>query len=118
MAIFLRGASSPTSVGTFQDDATAMNGLNGNTTSNGSHSHSSPYLVHKSTANAEFAQFGSHSGPSSNKRVLSFMNNLWIPGYTKHTYTSSSGNHSHTLNLNGDTETRPKNMSVNYIIKY
>ena len=75
------------------------------------YSHSSPYLVHKSTANAEFAQFGSHSGPSSNKRVLSFMNNLWIPGYTKHTYTSSSGNHSHTLNLNGDTETDFKNMT-------
>ena len=119
---FIRGAQTTQSandVGVFQDDATAVNGLNGNTTSNGSHSHSSPYLVHKSTANAEFAQFGSHSGPSSNKRVLSFMNNLWFLGTQNihiHHHREISGNH--TLNLNGDTETRPKNMSVNYIIKY
>lgn len=98
---FVRGASTTqlaTSVGVFQSDATAVNGLRGTTTSNGAHSHTaSLYRGHGGTGG--FVD-GNEGGVQSVKSV------------------NASGNHSHTLNLNGDTETRPKNMSVNYIIKY
>jgi len=117
---FLRGSSDLNSVGVFQSDATAVNGLRGNTTSNGSHNHYSPYLVTAYQINSMYAQFGTHSGSVSSgiKYPVGFSKYEWNSGGTKYAYTSTSGNHSHNLNLNGDPETRPKNMSVNYIIKY
>jgi hypothetical protein len=38
------------------------------------------------------------------------------PGYSYGRYIGYAGNHSHTI-TGGDSETRPVNISVNYIIK-
>ena len=111
---FVRGAQttqSATSVGVFQSDATAVNGLNGNTSNNGAHNHKSGIPM---AGTYDASLYGKTSSNMTKLAPYGVGNYPVINQY----YTSTSGNHSHNLNLNGDPETRPKNMSVNYIIKY
>ena len=101
---FLRGSSDLNSVGTFQSDATAVNGLSASSSSAGEHSHRVGLDMYGSgnLSNA-IAYAGSTSGRDES--------------YSSHVM-ESSGNHTHSISLSGDAETRPMNMSVNYIIKY
>jgi microcystin-dependent protein len=112
---FLRGASATSAFGTFQADATALNGMSASSSKNGEHSHYSPYAV-RADVNSNFTLFGKTGSSTPGTQAHA----AWSGNQSdnKYAYTSKSGNHTHTITLEGDTETRPKNMSVNYIIKY
>jgi microcystin-dependent protein len=100
---FLRGARSLTSVGEYQSDATAVNGLRASSSTNGSHSHKVP--------------LDSYGSGNVSDAISDYKGNT--RGYNEGYFNlESSGAHSHTIQLSGDSETRPMNMSVNYIIKY
>ena len=77
--------------------APSANAFTTNTT--GDHNHKVP---HTPIGNNAYAIAGSHYG-------------LWT---TKHTTTSTEGQHTHTVTAGGDQETRPVNLYVNYIIRY
>ena len=100
------------SLGVFQDDATAPNGLvnaassiSGSAVSDGVHTHAR----------------GNSSRAANNGTTYT------VPGEEASTgqlYTGSSGAHTHTLSgtaaaqgITGDSETRPRTAPVNYIIK-
>ncbi len=93
--MFLRGG---TNSGTFQDDATAVNGLYMNST--GSHSHGFSY---------DSVRYNGRDAGSMNTGAAG----------RSHAYTGitdSAGNHVHTM-YSSDTETRPINMSVVWIMR-
>lgn len=94
---FLRGASATNVLGTRQTDAIKSHTHTGTTSSNGAHTHS----VNISTDNGSSRALG---GGGSGGNFA----------------TSSSGAHTHTFTTDatGDTETRPRNIAVNWIIKY
>ena len=109
---FLRGASSPTSVGTFQSDATAVNGLSQYTTRNGAHKHANGDRVHENDKDRY------HYGTTYlGSNVRAHINTSDSTGTRYLAWTSRSDTHNHSISST-DEETRPKNMSVNYIIKY
>lgn len=92
-------------VGSYQGEATKLPSTNftGSTSTNGAHTHT-----------YKFDAFEHRAGTgNSNDNVFDNDNNT-------NATTSSAGNHSHTVTITGggDQETRPKNASVNYIIKY
>ena len=116
--LFLRGAGTPSgqstvTVGGHQAQATAKNGLSnssssvaasGSTSTDGSHSHTTPGGVQGGSGGFTKADTASQGGPSTN----------------------SAGSHSHTVSVSGtaaaqtitgDPETRPMNRGVTYIIK-
>lgn len=94
--MFLRGASEDRKVGSFEKDSTRLpdNAFTGVSASNGAH-------THPNGAN--------HSGDKV------------MPGEYAHMSTGTnipaSGGHSHAITVNGggDSETRPKNIAVNFL---
>jgi hypothetical protein len=110
---FLRGASAPSAFGTFQADATAPNGMNASSSTNGEHRHNSGNRIHPN--DRDRYSFG-HDYIGANSRGHIMTSGSFGERYAS--LTSKAPNHSHTITLSGDTETRPKNMSVNYIIKH
>lgn len=84
----------------YQEDTTRRPRTNFTTDSQGAHTHS-----------------GATSSPSNNFGTYAAGVNNHITGYTGTTTTGSNGGHTHTVTGGGDTETRPKNYSVNYYIK-
>lgn len=105
--VFVRGAGSQTisgetytaTLGASQNDATAVNGLT--VTAVGDHAHT--------TTNSGTAG-GAYTNPA--QRLT------WTSDATfQNTYTTSSAG-AHTHALTGDTETRPANVAMNYIIRY
>jgi hypothetical protein len=93
--VFLRGAGSQTNgktysttVGTFQTDTTAVNGLHDT-----GHSHTDRWLVNGS------------GGVLGYSGISGTLGNGFLSGVS-------------TANLSGDTETRPANLAVTYCIKY
>lgn len=108
--IFLRSSGqalnqTAVSVGGHQEQATAKNGISATAASSGSHSHSL----------ARFTNWG--NGTSGNTWGAGWSQdnggNLGINSYA----TDSQGSHAHTISLTGDSETRPINKGVMYIIK-
>ena len=105
--VFVRGAGSQTisgetytaTLGASQRDATAVNGLT--VTAVGDHAHT--------TTNSGTAG-GAYTNPAL--RLTWTTDSTFINTYT----TSSAGAHTHALT--GDTETRPANVAMNYIIRY
>jgi microcystin-dependent protein len=105
--VFVRGAGSQTigaetytaTLGAPQNDATAVNGLT--VTAVGDHAHN--------TTNSGTAG-GAYTNPAL--RLTWTSDSSFINTYT----TSANGAHTHALT--GDTETRPANIALNYIIKY
>jgi hypothetical protein len=93
--------TSTTAIATLQDQAFLSHGHTGSTSSDGSHSHSySDYYV--STQSKGYA--------GSNDYTMQ-----WISGQGYQTNsTNGAGSHSHTLtiNNNGGSETRPKNLNL------
>lgn len=85
-------------VGQTQVDATAPNGLGTNTT--GNHTHTQQIDASTGTNTALLGESTRASTPAD---------------YTI-SNISSAGNHSHTI-TSSDTETRPANIAINYIIK-
>jgi hypothetical protein len=85
-------------VGDNQSDATAVNGLT--VPSGGGHNHSMYYRTGYSSSGTREANirgnFGGAQGPAN----------------------SMASNGSHTHSLNGDLETRPRNVAVKYFIRY
>ena len=113
-AMFLRGAGSgngkvgPAVMGAQMDTFKShIHGVNINTTSNGSHSHTTTFY------NDDYNNSG--NGTPNGTGLIRDGGN----GYPLSTSTSAS--HSHNVNGNteytGDTETRPINWGVNWIIK-
>ncbi|MGB5989536.1 MAG: tail fiber protein, partial [Marinifilaceae bacterium] len=104
--VFLRGLDSGRGLDTgrtlrsFQDDALKAHNHSGTTSINGDHTHSTGSSDFHGSIDGTTSQSGSRARQS---------------GYT----TGTAGDHSHSLNINntGGSETRPKNVSVNYIIK-
>ena len=108
-----RGVDSGRALGSWQDDATAKNGLSVNTgggtkytNTTGNHRHS--YTDYWNATNGHGARIDlGTSAPSSSSRS-----------------TAYAGNHSHSVNINhshsisGDAETRPKNVAVKFYIRY
>jgi hypothetical protein len=110
--MFLRGAGSGNgkvgpAVKNVQQDSfkTHSHGVNINTNADGAHSHTTTFY------NDDYNNAGSSTGTGLIKDGGN--------GYTRP--TSTEPNHSHNVNGNsastGDTETRPINYGVNYIIK-
>ncbi len=108
-----RGVDPNRIIGSWQDDASARPGTafnaTGNTNTTGAHTHG----MSSGTKDNWFAYSGSPDWPRA-----------WGgEGSDRyHGQTASSGDHNHSINLTvnggGDAETRPRNISVNYIIKY
>ena len=103
--IFVRGAGSQTigaetysaTLGTRQNDATAVNGLT--TLSAGAHVHDIQFWDSGGTPPARVWGGGTGAVIRTDTNAI-----------------QSAGAHTHTLT--GDTETRPANIALNYIIKY
>lgn len=92
------GGDSGDSVGSVQDEATAPNGLGGTTDTEPAHSHNTQGLSNR----------GFVAGPSV--IASSTFDTVYQSG--------TAGDHDHSLNVtSSDSETRPINASVNYIIK-
>ncbi|MCP4129740.1 MAG: hypothetical protein GY754_01870 [bacterium] len=115
---FLRGGAVS---GELEEDATAVNGLGAD--SGGSHAHSiTEYyqipLHGTSTYNPGSGDEGSSGGttttPSGNQSGLAYTN-IGDQGLYYTMTTNTTGSHSHSLT--GDTETRPSNMSVVWIMR-
>lgn len=116
--IFLRSSGQASgqaavSVGGHQGHATAPNGLSVQNTdlthshtinSAGSHSHTTPGGVQGGSGGFTKADTASQGGPSTNSA-----------GDHSHSMNNALGNHNH--GLTGDSETRPINKGVLYIIK-
>ena len=104
-------------LGTIQADATAVNGLGGNTNTAGNHSH---YTVTDSSGDSSA---GSWSGGSYLAQRGSTGDSYYrLKGVntapTSLGKTSTAGNHSHTLSITStESETRPTNLGVNLFIK-
>ena len=120
-SVFLRGVGSPfagdpVTLGGFQVHKTAKNALSNSTSGNtgtvggsdGSHSHTGiPLNIPSSAGYAGFSGYATSGGVQNNGTTGS---------------TSSTHGHGFTLTagaqtITGDTETRPHNVGVNYIIK-
>jgi len=108
--LFLRGLNSGRSgdwsdpigrsIGDLQDDTTKMPRNNSFTTdSPGNHNHGNVLYHYTTTNNGGTGQRDIH------------WNVRETPG-------TNAGDHSHTITGGGDTETRPKNICINWIIKY
>ena len=108
---FLRGSSDLNSVGIFQSDATAVNGLSATSGQAGAHNHKSGIPM---AGTYDSSIYGKTS--SSITKLAPNKIGYYNPIFQYN--TSTDGAHAHSISLSGDTETRPKNMSVNYIIKY
>lgn len=86
-------------LGDNQDQATAKNGLGGSANTAGNHRHQT-----SSAANANDLNPGGY---------IAYTDDY----YTGTKYTSYAGDHTHTLTLTGDAETRMKNTCVNFYVK-
>ena len=108
------GGLSGDNVGTVQADATAQpkgTAFNGTTSSNGSHSHSYNdviFMEHTGTTQAYNNEIGSSGSDNDNE------------SHERARTTGTEPNHNHTVSVSsgGDSETRPENVTVFYIIKY
>ena len=112
---FLRGASPGTrEVGTSQEDATAANGLT--VTGNGAHYHTGRTGTEVDIDGLAAGGTGvGYWHPSLSGNLGSGSSNGLASGTHKHDFTTSTDGHSH--GISGDTETRPANKGVNYLIK-
>lgn len=119
--IFVRGAGTQTigaetysaTLGTSQNDATAANGLA--TDAAGSHNHGGS--TGSNTVNCRTAVTGGATPVNGYATVNAGIFNTPQLYGSDHTHSiSTDGSHTHTLT--GDTETRPANLAMNYIIKY
>jgi microcystin-dependent protein len=103
-----RGVDANRVLGSAQGSATAKpnNPFTGTTSPGGSHQHN---FTVQSTSNV-FEKHASQSNVSAGSQG----------GETGSNHTSNAGSHGHTIILNGggDPETRPRNFSLRYIIKY
>jgi microcystin-dependent protein len=92
-----RGVDTNRVLGSLQDQATKLPSNPFRTNTAGAHTHSYLYTP----------QSGRGYEEGGNRQV----------NWETYTNTSSAGNHSHTIVSGGDTETRPKNIALMYIIK-
>lgn len=93
------GGAAGNAVGSLQSSATATPKQAFTSNTGGSHSHS---VSHAPIGNNAYAIAGGHYG-------------IWT---TDSSNTSDSGAHTHALTTGWDQESRPRNLYVNYIIKF
>jgi len=93
------------SVGSFQLDATRQPSNAFRMTNSGEHSHSIDGPAAKDDGGRADTAFAIGNHPRNERRDFPEL-------------TVKGGAHSHVVNAGGDVETRPKNVYVNYIIKY
>jgi microcystin-dependent protein len=94
-------------VGTAEDQATRKNGLSATTDTQGSHSHGLAGGTRNFLGGIQVVVVGAGG-------VAGALNAAGA-----YSATDPAGGHAHSVTLvDGDKETRPKNVSVNYIIKY
>lgn len=107
-----KGGQSETVIGAIQNFATSASGLGGSTNNTGAHFHYDGIsgVAHDS----DYYYFGTASGAPTKSRYSGSSGT----NSEKYTKTSTSGNHSHTLNITSSaTETRMNNVTVNMYIK-
>lgn len=92
------GGATGDAVGSVQEDSFMSHDHNGSTSSNGTHNHSVRHRPMQTGGGANSLVIKTQSSNSTN--------------------TEGAGTHSHTVTSEGGKETRPKNMYVNFIIKY
>jgi hypothetical protein len=90
-------------VGTLQTDAVKAH--NHTMSTAGAHSHGLENEIHRHDRSFE-------GEDGSDYTLIANAGFAWTSG------VNSAGAHTHTINNTGHVETRPKNVSVNYIIKY
>lgn len=105
-----RGIDGGRTRGNNQSDATAVNGLTASTNETGSHQH----FVHASDAPNNYPTNTTNALAGGIYSIGGFRYSL---GNAEHSPSSISGAHSHSVSLLGNTETRPRNVAMNYIIK-
>ena len=115
--IFLRSAGqasgqSSVTVGGHQSQATAKNGLNAATSgADGNHSHQMSTAIASSGGEASgYGLTNDYPGFANRALVTSSVQSIIAT-------TTSSANHGHAISITGDSETRPTNKGVLYIIK-
>lgn len=125
------GGNTGNKVGSYQDNATTMptNKYSATTSNSGAHTHNlargttlpssvSGKLDGSETIAAIAMDLTSGSVMPGNEAKFSYALQA-TTGTPNIGSSSSNGNHTHTITISGgDTETRPKNAYVNYIIKY
>jgi hypothetical protein len=95
-------------VGSVQSSATALPASAFVTDVNGSHTHTNGPFTQLLAANHSATTTGTdNTDPSGSE-----------PDLLASGAMSSAGSHSHTVASGGDSETRPKNASVHFIIRY
>lgn len=142
---FIRGVgtsnlSVTSTLGTWQDDATALNGLSASAnavsvsftsvSTAGAHSHGGVSGANTVNGLIGYVGYGSSASirpPLVADRADSVYGNGTLTNSTHSHSISADGGHTHTvsgsvstpsLSFSGDTETRPQNVGVNYVIKY
>ena len=110
------GAGTNGALGESQNDTTAKNGLSGATSSAGSHRHS---VLAYTGAKATIANIYPRTVIGSNMEAYtgSYVENADYGG-TSRPYVEAAGDHTHPVSISSsDSETRPKNVRINFIIK-
>lgn len=116
--LFIRGLDTSRTIGSIQNFATAMPTLPFTLSSDGSHTHT----VSSAGAHTHSTTFNTAVQSGSSTQCLSLPNyngqvSLPTTSAGAHIHTlSTDGFHSHTLS-GGDSETRPNNLALVYIIK-
>jgi hypothetical protein len=95
-------------LGEYQDDNTSLPKTNFTTSTTGSHRHGGGLAV----TTDGYSVHGTYS-LSATGLILSGQNNY----ARREAWTSTTGNHSHTITGGGDAETRPKSFCLNYFVK-
>lgn len=125
------GGNTGDAVGSVQDDATAKNGLTNSTSSTSGTTSSAGNHQHATDSQGAHTHDVGTIGGGANATIVSVTSDLSGGTYTTtsagaHTHTSDiAGNHTHTTSgtaaaqtISGDSETRPLNAALNFIIKY
>ena len=109
--VFLRGLDNGKGkdvgrvLGSYQNDSTKLPNNKFSTDSNGNHTHS---------YTRSFYQYNGLYHPDNTVSIATGLDN---PTNTPSGAISAAGSHSHIVTSGGDLETRPINISINYIIK-
>lgn len=102
----MNGGNSGNDIATYQNDATRFP-ANASTTNDGNHTHTYDDAFYSENFTNNAGKIGSDATDNNNDYYFR----------TPKPTTEEAGVHSHSL-TGGDQETRPKNFSVNFIIKY
>ena len=112
---FIRCIDQSRTLGSIQNWSTGMPTNKFTTDSNGNHSHTTDVQGnHTHSYTRSFYQYNGLYHPDNTVSIATGLDN---PTNTPSGAISAAGSHSHIVTSGGDLETRPINISINYIIK-